>query len=393
MSVCEIYECINLKYKSLVLVCINRETLKCYYSSLPYAENISHAISIKKHALILDLNGVLLSKEDKRHPCTDCVRIDIGRTTISVRPGCFEFLDEICQYFHVGIWSTMLHKNVCAYVSTLEKHAHKKYNFFMVWGQEDCYIHNLRKVYRPDKPNVEAMFKPLLRVWYQHKNLCNKKNTLLIDDSPFKGCVNPKDNCLYLESFQGRLDYILWNDLLPYLLNLNNVDDIRSIVSLNRLGKSPITKSHGLYTQFRDIIEEWCQFNTQYLREELNDSSIEVESSSCASSHLPIYGNKLDYVQARGRKQEVDSISKDPTKLASKFGVPLLSSNQINLLKWSYKTKNLSDQHAIAYASRLGYDRGDFISGVAAKAYISKLQKAYMSLWVGKSLVLSNIGQ
>ena len=73
MSVCEIYECTNLKYKSLVLAYINRETLKCYYSSLPSTENISHAISIKKHALILDLNGVLLNKEDKRHPCTDCV--------------------------------------------------------------------------------------------------------------------------------------------------------------------------------------------------------------------------------------------------------------------------------------------------------------------------------
>ena len=46
-------------------------------------------------------------------------------------------------------------------------------------------------------------------------------------------------------------------------------------------------------------------------------------------------------------------------------------------------TKNLSDGHAIPYATRLGNDRGPLISGIAARAYISKLQRAYMSLWVG----------
>ena len=259
----------------------------------------------------------------------------------------------------------------------------------MVWGQEDCYIHNLRKVYRPDKPNVEAMFKPLLRVWYQCKTLCNTKNTLLIDDSPFKGCINPADNCLYPESFQGQpADHLLCNDLLPYLLNLNNTDDIRSVISLNRLGQSPITEAHCLFPEFQDIMKEWCEFNTQVLREELNNSSNEVESSSYASSQLPSYNNKLDYVQtSRGENVVNSSNSKDLAMLASKFGVPLLSSSQMNLLKLSHKKKHLSDHLAIAYATRLGYDRGPFISGVAAKAYISKLQKAYLSLWVGFNLV------
>ena len=37
------------------------------------AEHIPHAIIIKKHALILDLNGVLLTKEEKRDPQTKCI--------------------------------------------------------------------------------------------------------------------------------------------------------------------------------------------------------------------------------------------------------------------------------------------------------------------------------
>ena len=79
-----------------------------------------------------------------------------------------------------------------------------------------------------------------------------------------------------------------------------------------------------------------------------------------------------------GKKGERSS-SKDVAALASKFGVPLLSATQLNLLRISQKTKNLSDQLAIAYATCLGYDGGCFISGVAAKSYISKVQKAYLS--------------
>ena len=103
----------------------------------------------------------------------------------------------------------------------------------MVWGQEDCYIHGLRKVYRPDKPLVEAMFKPLLRVWNQCKSICNKRNTLLIDDSPFKGCINPPNNCIYPPSFQGQLDCMLYNELFPCLLNYNQTANVRSFNSLN----------------------------------------------------------------------------------------------------------------------------------------------------------------
>ena len=59
--------------------------------------------------------------------------------------------------------------------------------------------------------------------------------------------------------------------------------------------------------------------------------------------------------------------------------MPQLSSSQLKLLRVVANTKSLTGEHAIAYAGHLGYDRGDFISGVAAKAYISKLQNAYLN--------------
>ena len=69
---------------------------------------------------------------------------------------------------------------------------------------------------------------------------------------------------------------------------------------------------------------------------------------------------------------------KHPSIVSKLFGIPRLSSSQLRILKVVSNTKNLSGEHAIAYANRLGYERGGFISGVAAKAYITKLQKAYL---------------
>ena len=92
------------------------------------------------------------------------------------------------------------------------------------------------------------------------------------------------------------LDYVLCDDLLLYLLALNNTNKIRPIISLNQIGQSPITKRHGLFTKFQDIIEEWFVFNSHVLREELGNSSTKVETSSNASSKVPSYNYKFAYI-------------------------------------------------------------------------------------------------
>ena len=273
----------------------------------------------------------------------------------------------------------MLHRNVCSHVNALQQYAKRSYPFFMVWGQEDCYIHGLKKVYRPNKPHVEAMFKPLLRVWNQFKHFCNRKNTVLLDDSPFKGCINPPSNFIYPYSFQGHADNMLHDEILPYLLKLNQTNDIRSFILLNRLGQDPITKSHELFVRFADIIDEWQSFTSQFLCEELEDYSSTKEISSCASSQLSRQTKKLEHISKNVEKQEVYSKSKYSFTVAKTFGVPQLSPTQLKLLRVVANIKSLTGEHAIAYAGCLGYDRGRFISGVAAKAYISKLQNAYLN--------------
>ena len=79
------------------------------------------------------------------------------------------------------------------------------------------------------------------------------------------------------------------------------------------------------------------------MREELSISSTKVETSSNASSKVPSYNYKFSYVQEDKDKKGERSSSKDAVVLASKFGVPLISANQLNLLRISQKTKTLGD--------------------------------------------------
>ena len=52
--------------------------------------------------------------------------------------------------------------------------------------------------------------------------------------------------------------------------------------------------------------------------------------------------------------------------------------SQLNLLRVVANKKSLSGEHAIAYVGWLGYDHGRFVSGGTARAYIKKLQHAYL---------------
>ena len=91
-----------------------------------------------------------------------------------------------------------------------------------------------------------------------------------------------------------------------------------------------------------------------------------------------MHKKKLEYITKKV-KTHVNSTPKDLSIVSKRFGVPQLSSTQINLLRVVTNTKNLSGEHAIACAGHLGYDRGCFISGISAKAYITKLQNAYLN--------------
>ena len=60
--------------------------------------------------------------------------------------------------------------------------------FFVVWSQEACEKDKSGKLARPDNPTVQAMFKPLSKISACFD--CDARRTVLIDDSPYKGCAS-----------------------------------------------------------------------------------------------------------------------------------------------------------------------------------------------------------
>lgn len=219
-------------------------------------ESSTTQVRLKKSMLtiVLDLNGLLVMRSQQPSQVYPSFQVSKNIHYI-IRPGCLEFLKMVLERFNVGIWSTAMEKNVLQMVKCLQEKVGQVLPFFAIWGQEGCLIYSKRKLFRPDKPNVEAMFKPLEKM-----GRCfdlDPMRTILIDDSPYKGCVSTSSNCIFPTSFDlsNKEDNILLGDLLPYLSRLDEANDVRNVIELDRLGQLPVVHDHELFSKFSDVIE------------------------------------------------------------------------------------------------------------------------------------------
>ena len=316
--------------------------------------------------VILDLNGLLLqccfSKSKKFQS------FQVGKQWVVLRPRCIEFLDALFSRFRVGVWSTALLKNVTVIIRCLESYAKRSYPFFMVWGQEKCHRHPLKVIYRPDKMGVEAMFKPLKYVWDQYGSFCEHSNTILIDDSPYKGCPNPIENCIYPRTFDvNQGDSLLIEELLPYLTHLSRSIDAREIIKLDRYGLEPVQYGHELYANFKEVMDTWHKVDD-------ND----VSSSSSVQPHNMNHGNER-YVQSSITSclKRSSIVKGSSSNVSSHLAYPL-GVSQVSRLKKIPLVSTLKDMEAMQLAHQLGYSK-DYINGHAARCFIKNLQKLYFS--------------
>ena len=75
-------------------------------------------------------------------------------------------------------------------------------------------------------------------------------------------------------------------ELLPYLIHLNESKDAREVIKFDRYGQEPIQYGHELYAQFKIVIDEWSKSDHAYA-----SSSSSVESKS-------INARDTQYIQA-----------------------------------------------------------------------------------------------
>ena len=212
----------------------SKETEKSTNKLSPIATT-SPSVDVEKSMLtiVLDINGLLLKRSPQPSSHHNSVQVDSKRYII-LRPGCIEFLKTILQRFNVAIWSTATKNNVYQILSALDNLAGDRLPFFAIWSQDACYTSQSQKLFRPDNPNVEAMFKPLAKIAMGFE--CDPQRTVIIDDSPYKGCISPANNCIFPPQFDAEkmVDNMLLEELLPYLFQLDERRDVRDFIASNR---------------------------------------------------------------------------------------------------------------------------------------------------------------
>ena len=120
------------------------------------------------------------------------------------------------------------------------------------------------------------MFKPLAKLSKSHG--CYPKRTIIIDDSPYKCCVTPPNNCIFPPSFDinDKNDNILMEELLHYLIQLDNVKDVRSAIESTRYGQLPVLKEHKQFASFKDVIDEMEEYNMKWSQSSFNTGCLPI---------------------------------------------------------------------------------------------------------------------
>jgi len=94
---------------------------------------------------------------------------------------------------------------------------HISLDFSRVLGQESCQKNDHFLPTNPEKPVY-------LYVFFSRFPNTHARNTLLIDDAPYKSLLNDSCNAIFLESFEGSHNHgnYLSSIVLPYLVSLHS---------------------------------------------------------------------------------------------------------------------------------------------------------------------------
>ena len=139
--------------------------------------------------LILDVNGFLLHRVYRMDPAllARIPDVRIGEFSVFMRPSSKAFCRWCLEHFTLVTWGTAMRSNLLPLVSLLFEGTRGP---AAVLSQEDCVDSGLR---HPSKPGKRLLLKPLGVVWASVASLgaFDTSNTLMLDDAPYKTCLNP----------------------------------------------------------------------------------------------------------------------------------------------------------------------------------------------------------
>eukprot|EP00899_Mesostigma_viride_P016719 jgi/Mesvir1/25048/Mv18331-RA.1 len=146
---------------------------------------------LKEKLLVLDVNGLLMDNAFKteRHllPCRPHDAV-VNNFYVYRRPHCEEFIKFCLENFVCAVWTSARRHNMEAMLDFL--FGAQRERLLFCWDQSYCTDTGQR---HPDNPRKPLFLKELAKVWaLPHLGgRFGPHNTLLIDDSEYKGAANP----------------------------------------------------------------------------------------------------------------------------------------------------------------------------------------------------------
>ena len=228
--------------------------------------------SASKKLLVLDVNGLLVArykKSDKGKPPPNVEHGVVTKTHIYKRPFCDAFLQFCFENFHVGIWSSMVESNVHKVLEYIYRSSRRKHQFAFVMHQRDCTNTGFSN---PEKHQQPLFLKDLRNVWARFPSgEFNEKNTLLIDDTPYKALHNPPHTAIFPEAYiYDETDTFLMGPLREFLVQLRGAPDVQEFVRSHPIGVPAINPGSLHWELYRKIV---------------NSSNIRVSSTHGENHH------------------------------------------------------------------------------------------------------------
>ncbi|GAB2272229.1 hypothetical protein Dimus_007050 [Dionaea muscipula] len=219
----------------------------------------------KKKLIILDLNGLLVYRTHRwvgKIPSNRKHDGLFGNQFVYKRPFCEEFMNFCLQRFEIGLWSSGKVHNVDGVLDCVFKGLRSKLLF--VWNQDHCTDYGFKTLENKEKP---LFFRELKKVWVKVMPPCkhgsySASNTLLIDETPYKGLLNPPNTGIYPEAYDA--NNLADNALDPkeelgrYLNGLAEAEDVQAYVEAHPFGQPAVGPEHPDW-EFYSNIRLTCQ--------------------------------------------------------------------------------------------------------------------------------------
>ncbi|XP_021743207.1 uncharacterized protein LOC110709304 [Chenopodium quinoa] len=207
-------------------------------------------LGVQKKLLVFDLNGLLIHRAHRGNKS----EIPLNRQPDGVykqrlvyrRPFLEEFMKFCHERFEVGIWSSAKDLAILSILVVLDQRSCTDSGFkSMEKKYKALFFKELKKLWQTSAPSKGGL-------------IYSQSNTLLIDDEPYKGLLNPPNTGIYPNKYDaGNLtdDFLdPKRELCSYLEGLARAEDVPSYVKGYRFGQPAIGPKHPDWNYYSNVL-------------------------------------------------------------------------------------------------------------------------------------------